>query len=261
MDLCEGRSDRDGEAQKARRPPSAAPSNRSQRLAAGILEQQHDPTAFADELERSHRPCPVQLVLQSVFVSKTIEGGGCRMLRGGQHGQHGGPTTVGAGSLLCRRRVRRPPTRPGGRYLHQRRTKRTDSSAGSPAKSVATIGPRSCSQRVARETVQRGSVALTRRQYDVCWSRGLAHSRLRKCRRSSSAGACLRGAALLLRTMLRSMRASHVRFRFLSSGNCPFRFRLGYTVKAPLLPPLAPPQPPRARSRRRMRCRNGRARS
>jgi len=32
------------------------------------------PTAFADELERSHRPRPVQLVLQSVFASHSRGG-------------------------------------------------------------------------------------------------------------------------------------------------------------------------------------------
>ena len=93
MDLREGRGDRDGEAQKA--PHLHGPPEQPvQRLAAGVLEHQHGPTAFADELERSHRPRPVQLVLQSVFVSKAIEGGRRRMLGGGQHGQHGGLTTV-----------------------------------------------------------------------------------------------------------------------------------------------------------------------
>ena len=94
VDLCEGRSDRDGEAQKAQHL-HGRPEQSVKRLAAGILEHQHGPTAFADEFERPHRPRPFQLVLQSVFVSKTIEGGRCRMLRGGQHGQRGCPTTVG----------------------------------------------------------------------------------------------------------------------------------------------------------------------
>jgi hypothetical protein len=87
------RSDRDGEAQKA--PHLHGHSEQSvQRLAAGVLEHQHGPTAFPDELDRSHRPGRVQLVLQSVFTGKAIEGGRCRMLRGGQHNQRGDRITV-----------------------------------------------------------------------------------------------------------------------------------------------------------------------
>ena len=65
-----------------------------ERLAAGILEHQHGPTAFGDELQRSHRPCPIQLVLQSIFVREAIEGGRRRMFPSGKHGQHGGAITV-----------------------------------------------------------------------------------------------------------------------------------------------------------------------
>jgi uncharacterized protein (DUF302 family) len=54
-------------------------------------------------------------------------------------------------SRLCRRRVRRPPTKPGGYSLHQRRTKRMDSSAGSAVSSVAAIGLRRYSQSAARK--------------------------------------------------------------------------------------------------------------
>ena len=89
VDLAEGRGDRDGEAQKAPHLHGRAEQS-VERLAAGVLEHQHGPTAFAHELERPHRPRPVQLILQSVFVSEAIEGGGRRVLRGGQHGQHGG---------------------------------------------------------------------------------------------------------------------------------------------------------------------------
>src|SRR5689334_18961208 len=60
----------------------------------GVLKYQHDSPAFADERERSHRPRPIQFVLQFVFASKAIEGGRCRMLRGWQHDQHGRPMTV-----------------------------------------------------------------------------------------------------------------------------------------------------------------------
>jgi hypothetical protein len=93
VDLCEGRSDRDGEGQKALHFHGHLEQS-VQRLAVAVLEHQHDPTAFTDELERSHRPRPVQLVLQAVFASKAIEGGRCRMLRGGQHDQDGGPMTA-----------------------------------------------------------------------------------------------------------------------------------------------------------------------
>jgi hypothetical protein len=51
-----------------------------ERIVPGILKQQCDPTAFADELKRSCCPGPVQVVLQSIFVSEAIEGGRSRML-------------------------------------------------------------------------------------------------------------------------------------------------------------------------------------
>src|SRR6476646_1206908 len=59
-----------------------------ERLAAGILEHQHGPTAITNQLEWTHRPRAIQLLLQFIFVSETIEGGRCGMLRSGQHGQH-----------------------------------------------------------------------------------------------------------------------------------------------------------------------------
>ena len=94
MDLREGRGDLDGELQKALHLQGRSEQS-VERLAAGVLEHQHALPAFADERERSHRPRPVQFVLQSVFVSKAIEGGRRRMLRGGQHDQHGGRITLG----------------------------------------------------------------------------------------------------------------------------------------------------------------------
>ena len=60
-----------------------------ERLAAGILEHQRGPAALADELQRPRRPCAVQFVPQSIFVGEAIEGRRRRLLRGGQHGQHG----------------------------------------------------------------------------------------------------------------------------------------------------------------------------
>ena len=44
---------------------------------------------LAHELQRSCRPLIIEVVPQSVFVSKTIEGSTRGMLGGGQHGQHG----------------------------------------------------------------------------------------------------------------------------------------------------------------------------
>ena len=67
-----------------------------ERLAAGILEQQHGPPRFAHELQRPHRPRPVQFVLQPVFVRQPINEAGRGMLRGREDGQHGGPLTVAA---------------------------------------------------------------------------------------------------------------------------------------------------------------------
>jgi hypothetical protein len=50
---------------------------------------------LAHELQRSCRPPIIEVVPQSVFVSKAIEGSTCGMLRGGQHGQHGSTIAVG----------------------------------------------------------------------------------------------------------------------------------------------------------------------
>jgi hypothetical protein len=94
MDLREGAGDGDGEAQEASHLHGCAEQS-VQWLAAGILEQQHDPTAVVEELERAYRPSPVQLVLQFVFARQAIEGGRCRMLRSWQHGEHGGAITIG----------------------------------------------------------------------------------------------------------------------------------------------------------------------
>ena len=115
VDLCEGRGDRDGEAQKAAHF-HGRPEQPVERLAAGVLEHQHSPAAFADELQRSHRPRPVQLVLQSVFVSKATENGRRRMLRGRQHSQHGGPTTV-VMSLSALQKTRSPSAHKTWRLL------------------------------------------------------------------------------------------------------------------------------------------------
>jgi hypothetical protein len=94
VDLREGRSDRDGEPQKVLHLHGHAEQS-VQRLAACVLEHQHHPAAFADKLERSHRPRPVQLVLQAIFARQAVEGGRGGMLRDGHHDQDGDLITVG----------------------------------------------------------------------------------------------------------------------------------------------------------------------
>src|SRR6516164_7659032 len=65
-----------------------------ERLAARILEHQHGPSAVVRELQRLHRPLPIQLILQGVFVSQTIEARARRVLGGRQNDQHSAPVAV-----------------------------------------------------------------------------------------------------------------------------------------------------------------------
>ena len=95
MDLAERGGDADGEAQEASHLHRCA-EQPIERLAAGILEHQHDPAAVSHELQRSHRPRAVQFVLQSIFVSEAIEDGGVRMLPDGPRRQYS--TAVAAGA-------------------------------------------------------------------------------------------------------------------------------------------------------------------
>src|SRR6516165_10196020 len=60
-----------------------------ERLAACILEHQHGPSAVVRELQRLHRPLPIQLILQGVFVSQAIEARARRVLGGWHNDQHG----------------------------------------------------------------------------------------------------------------------------------------------------------------------------
>ena len=95
MKLAESHSDVDRQAQEAIRLQGRAEQSLEQR-AAGIIEDQHGPSAFADEPKRPYRPCPVQLVFQSIFVSEMIDGSRCWMFNGRQHGQYTEEVTVGA---------------------------------------------------------------------------------------------------------------------------------------------------------------------
>ena len=67
-----------------------------QQFAARVLQHQHGPTALADELQRPHRPRSVELILQSIFMSKAIEDLLWRVLHGGHHGQHGETVAIRA---------------------------------------------------------------------------------------------------------------------------------------------------------------------
>ena len=75
VQLAERGRDADREAQECSHLHGRA-EQPVERLAARVLEHQHGPAALAHELQRPHRPRTVQLVLQAVFVSKAIEGGG-----------------------------------------------------------------------------------------------------------------------------------------------------------------------------------------
>jgi hypothetical protein len=67
MKLAESHSDVDRQAQEVVHLQGRA-EQPLERLAA-ILEHQHGATAFSHELTRMHGPCPIQFILQSVFVS------------------------------------------------------------------------------------------------------------------------------------------------------------------------------------------------
>jgi len=62
-----------------------------------VFEHQHGPPALAHEPQRSHRPGPIQLVPQSVLVSKTVEGR-WRCGLGRNNNQHGAVVTISTGA-------------------------------------------------------------------------------------------------------------------------------------------------------------------
>ena len=70
--LAQSRRNRDGQAQEASYLHGLTEQT-VERLAARILEHQHGPTGVAHEVQRPRRPCPVELILQLVFVREAIE--------------------------------------------------------------------------------------------------------------------------------------------------------------------------------------------
>ena len=95
MDLAQSPGDTDSKAQKVTNVhgPTEQPD---QWLAAGVIEQQHGLTAFADELQRPRCPCAIQLILQAIFMPEVMEAGWRLLFRGGQHGEDGGAPAFGA---------------------------------------------------------------------------------------------------------------------------------------------------------------------
>ena len=72
MELAQSRGNSDSQAQEASHLHGRA-EQPVERLAARIIEHQHGPTGVAHELQRPHRPCAVELILQLVFVREAIE--------------------------------------------------------------------------------------------------------------------------------------------------------------------------------------------
>src|SRR5277367_5644255 len=93
--LAQGSGDADREAQEAADLHGRA-EQPTERFSAAVLEQQHGPTAFADEFRRPRRPCAVQVVFQFIFMCEAVEAGGRRAFPGRRHNQYGALFAVGA---------------------------------------------------------------------------------------------------------------------------------------------------------------------
>jgi hypothetical protein len=65
-----------------------------ERLAALIIEHQHDPTGLAHEGQRPHRPSLIELIFQLAFVHETIEVCPGRVVGGRSNKQHSEPVTI-----------------------------------------------------------------------------------------------------------------------------------------------------------------------
>src|SRR6266536_2810630 len=72
VELAQSRGNADGQAQEASHIHGRA-EQPVERLTARILEHEHGRTGVAHEVQRPHRPPPVQLILQFVFVDEAIE--------------------------------------------------------------------------------------------------------------------------------------------------------------------------------------------
>jgi hypothetical protein len=55
---------------------------------------QHQHRSVVAQRQRPHRPRPVQLTLQSIFMGEAVKAGRRRMLRGRQHAQHGAAVAI-----------------------------------------------------------------------------------------------------------------------------------------------------------------------
>ena len=95
MDLAQSPGDTDSKAQKVTNVHGLT-EQPDQWLAAGVIEQQHGLTAFADQLQRPRCPCAIQLILQAIFMPEVMEAGWRLLFRGGQHGEDGGAPAFGA---------------------------------------------------------------------------------------------------------------------------------------------------------------------
>jgi serine/threonine protein kinase len=125
--LADGRGDR--EAQEAPQLHRRS-DDHGERFAAGVLERQHGPTVFADELNRPRHPGAIQFAFQFKLMGQAVEGGGRRAFSNRQLNQHAvpvatGPRAPGLGrihdhhppqdleALICRRRIVRSGSSPG----------------------------------------------------------------------------------------------------------------------------------------------------
>jgi hypothetical protein len=60
-------------------------------LTVPILEHERAGSAIALKCQGPRRPCPIQHILQAVFVGQAIEATRAWMLRGGNHRQYSAP--------------------------------------------------------------------------------------------------------------------------------------------------------------------------
>jgi hypothetical protein len=90
MSLADGSGDADRQAQEPPRLHRRI-DERSERLAARVLQHQHGPALFAYELNRPRRPGAVQLVSQLQMMGEAAQDGRRRAVASRRHNQHGAP--------------------------------------------------------------------------------------------------------------------------------------------------------------------------